>query len=65
MISNCAAGYDNIDVRAATEREIIVTNAPVEGLAETAADLTFALLLAVARRVPEGDRTIRKGRFEG
>lgn len=61
-ISAASVGYDNIDVAACTARRIPVTNAPGV-LEETTADLTFALLLAVARRVPEGDRYIREGRW--
>ena len=55
-----AVGYDNIDVAAATERGILVTNTPGV-LTETTADLAFALLLATARRVVEGDRLTRAG----
>jgi glyoxylate reductase len=58
-----AVGYDNIDVRAATERGVMVTNTPGV-LTETTADLTFALLLSAARRIPEADRYSRKGEFE-
>ncbi len=60
IVAQMAVGYDNIDVRAATERGIVVTNTPGV-LTETTADLTFALLLAVARRVVEGDRLTRTG----
>jgi len=64
IISNCAVGYDNIDISAATERGIIVTNTPGV-LTETTADLTWALLLTLARRVVEADRFVREGRFAG
>ncbi len=60
VVSNVAVGYDNIDVAAATARGIVVTNTPGV-LDETTADLAFALLLAVARRVVEADRFIRNG----
>lgn len=60
IVSNLAVGYDNIDVAAATERGVIVTNTPGV-LFEAVADLTFALLLAGARRIPEGDRIVREG----
>ena len=63
VISNVAVGYDNIDVGAATERGVIVTNTPGV-LTETTADFTFALLLSAARRTPEADRHSRKGEFE-
>ncbi len=62
VISNMAVGYDNIDVPAATARGIIVTNTP-DVLTDATADLAWALILAVARRVVEGDRFVREGRF--
>ena len=64
IISNMAMGFNNIDVAAATERGIIVTNTPGV-LSESSADLTFALILAAARRVVEGDRVMREGKFAG
>jgi glyoxylate reductase len=60
VVANMAVGYDNIDVPAATERGILVTNTPGV-LTETTADLAWALLLAAARRVAEGDRLTRTG----
>jgi len=63
-IANYAVGYNNIDLAAATRRGIMVTNTPGV-LTEATADLTMALLLAVARRVVEGDRFLRDGRFHG
>ncbi len=65
VISNYAVGVDNIDVPAATRRGILVTNAPVDGLQESPADHTFALLLALSRRIVEGDRMIRGEGFRG
>jgi len=62
VVSNYAVGYNNIDVAAATARGIPVTNTPGV-LTETTADFTWALLMAVARRVVEGDRFTREGRF--
>lgn len=62
LISQYAVGFDNIDVKAATERGIYVTNTPGV-LTDTVADFTFALLLAVARRVVEGDRYVREGKW--
>jgi glyoxylate reductase len=62
VISNVAVGYDNVDVTAATERRIPVGNTPGV-LTETTADLAFALMLAVARRIVEGDRFVRAGRW--
>ena len=64
VIANYAVGYNNIDVQAATKRNIIVTNTP-DVLTETTADLTWGLLLAVARRIVETDKILRNGNFEG
>ena len=64
VIANCAAGYNNIDVSYAKQKKILVTNTPGI-LTEATADLTWALILAVARRIPEADRFTREGRFDG
>ena len=63
VISQVAVGYDNIDVAAATRRGIVVTNTPGV-LTESTADLTFALLLGVARRVTEAERYLRAGKWK-
>ena len=63
-IANYAVGFNNIDVTEATKRGIPVTNTPGV-LTETTADLAWALLMDVARRVSEGDRYTRAGRFKG
>jgi glyoxylate reductase len=60
IVANVAVGYDNIDVPACTERKIAVSNTPGV-LDETTADFTWTLLLAVARRLVEGDRLARSG----
>jgi len=60
VISNYAVGFDNIDVKEATRRGIPVGNTPGV-LTEACADHTFALLMAAARRVAEGDRQVRSG----
>jgi glyoxylate reductase len=62
MIANMGVGYNNIDVRAVTARGIPVSNTPGV-LTEATADLAFTLILAVARRVAEGDRRVRAGEF--
>jgi len=62
VVANCGVGYDNIDVAACTRRGIVVTNTP-DVLTDATADFAFMLLLAVARRVAEGDRLIREGRW--
>lgn len=64
VIANYAVGYNNIDVSAATRRSIIVTNTP-DVLTNATADLTWALLLAVSRRVVEGDSWVRTGDWPG
>lgn len=64
VIANMAVGYNNIDIDAATRRGIMVTNTPGV-LTEATADLTWALILSVARRVVEGDAEMRSGRFPG
>ncbi|HEV2177107.1 MAG TPA: D-glycerate dehydrogenase [Terriglobia bacterium] len=63
VVANAGVGVDHVDVAACTARRIAVTNAP-GGVEEATADLAFALLLAAARRVVEGDRTIRQGRWQ-
>lgn len=64
VIGNCAVGYDNIDVAAATEHGVQVVNTP-NVLTDATADLAWALLLAAARRIAEADRFVRAGRFAG
>ncbi|UCF69674.1 MAG: D-glycerate dehydrogenase [candidate division WOR-3 bacterium] len=64
IIANYAVGYNNIDVATATARRIPVTNTP-DVLTETTADLTFALVLSVARRIVEADKFLRAGKFKG
>jgi glyoxylate reductase len=64
MIASYAVGYDNIDISAATERGIPVSNTPGV-LTETTAELTWALLFSVARRIVEGDTFTREGKFKG
>ena len=63
VVSNMAVGYNNIDVEAASRRRIMVTNTPGV-LTETTADLTFALLLATARRLVEASDFLRQGRWK-
>ncbi|MDQ3966446.1 MAG: D-glycerate dehydrogenase, partial [Actinomycetota bacterium] len=58
VVANMAVGYDNVDLEAAKERGVVVTNTP-EVLNETTADTTFMLLLAAARRLGEGERIVR------
>lgn len=64
VISNYAVGFDNIEVAEATKRGIAVTNTPGV-LTETTAELVWALLMAVARRIAEADRFLRSGKWQG
>ena len=64
VISNCAVGTENIDIPYATEKRIFVTNTPGV-LTETTADLAWALILSVSRRLVEGDSFLRDGKFIG
>lgn len=63
IIANLAVGYDNIDVRYADSKNIIVTNTPGV-LTESTADLTIALTLACARRLPEAEKFLRDGKYK-
>jgi len=63
VVSNYAVGFDNIDVAACARRGVAVGNTPGV-LTETTADLAWALLMAAARRLPEGDRYVRGGRWK-
>ncbi|HYB16633.1 MAG TPA: D-glycerate dehydrogenase [Streptosporangiaceae bacterium] len=60
VVANCAVGFDNIDVQACTRRGVLACNTPGV-LTETTADAAFALMMAAARRIAEGDRFVRSG----
>jgi glyoxylate reductase len=64
IVSTIAVGYNNIDIAAARERGIVVTNTP-DVLTESTADLTWSLILGVMRRIVEGDRLVRRGQWKG
>ncbi|MDR4469199.1 MAG: D-glycerate dehydrogenase [Nitrospira sp.] len=64
IVANYAVGYNNIDLSTAAQRGFIVTNTP-DVLTDATADLTWALLLGVARRVAEGDALVRTGHWTG
>jgi len=64
VVSNVAVGYNNIDFKAARARGVIVTNTP-DVLTESVADFTWALILAVTRRLSEGERVVRRGAWKG
>jgi len=63
VISNLAVGFDNIDVNAATARKIPVGNTP-DVLTDATADFAFALMMAVARRIPEAERYVHDGKWK-
>jgi glyoxylate reductase len=63
IVSQLAVGFDNIDIPEATKRGIYVTNTP-EVLTDTTADFSWALLMAVARRVAEADKYVRVGKWK-
>jgi lactate dehydrogenase-like 2-hydroxyacid dehydrogenase len=63
VVSNYAVGYDNIDIAACARRGVRVGNTP-GALTETTADLAWSLLMAAARRLPEGDRYVRAGHWK-
>jgi glyoxylate reductase len=64
IVANTAVGTDNVDVAAATALGIAVTNTP-DVLTEATADFAFALILAAARRLGEGERLVRSGQWQG
>ena len=63
IIGRAGVGVDNIDVKAATERGIVVVNSP-EGNTIAAAELTVAMLLSLARSIPQGDASLKQGKWE-
>ena len=63
VISKYGVGVDNIDIKAATAQGIVVTNTPTANI-DAVADLTFALMLALARRIPEADRETKAGNWK-
>jgi len=64
IIANCAVGYDNVDINYAKKKGILVTNTPGV-LTDTTADLTWALIFAVARKIPQADKYTREKKFKG
>jgi glyoxylate reductase len=64
VVANCAVGFDNVDVAAATAAGVCVTNTP-DVLTEATAELAFALVMAAARRLGEGERLVRSGGWTG
>jgi len=64
VIANVAVGYDNIDIAAARSRGVVVSNTP-DVLTESVADFSWALILAITRRLAEGERLLRRGDWKG
>jgi glyoxylate reductase len=64
IVANVAVGFNNIDVAAARSRGVVVTNTP-DVLTDSVADFTWALILAITRRLAEGDRVVRSGAWKG
>lgn len=64
IVATVAVGYNNIDVAAARARGVVVTNTP-DVLTEATADLTWAIVLGMTRRIVEGDRLVRRGAWKG
>jgi glyoxylate reductase len=64
IVANVAVGYNNIDVKYARSRGVVVTNTP-DVLTESVADFTWAMILAITRRLAEGDRLIRRNGWKG
>ena len=64
VIGNCGVGYNNIDIASAEKHGVIVTNTP-DVLNDATADLTWALILGIARRIVEADKFVREGKFTG
>lgn len=64
IFANYAVGYNNIDVAAAHEREVVITNTPGV-LTDTVAEYAVSLMLSVAKRIPEADRFTRAGKYDG
>lgn len=65
IVSNYAVGFDNIDVPAATQRNIVVANTPCDEVNEAVAEHTWALLLSLARRITEADEATKRGAYHG
>lgn len=64
-IFNYGAGFDNIDIEYAKEKKIVVTNAPAPSSAVSTAELTFGLILAISRKLIQGEKDLREGNFLG
>jgi len=65
IVANYAVGFDNVDLKAAQKHNVIVTNTPSDKVNESVAEHTFALMLALAHRIPEADHFAKRGLYKG
>lgn len=65
LVANYGAGYDNIDIAYAKEKGIVITNAPAPSSAVSTAELTFAIMLASAKKLIQSEKDLREGNFLG
>lgn len=65
IIANFGAGYDNIDIEAASKKGIIVTNAPAKGSTNATAEIAMGLIVDIMRGITRGEEALRKGEFKG
>jgi glyoxylate reductase len=65
IVSNYAVGFDNVDIQAATDKGVVVTNTPNDEVNEAVAEHTWALILALTRRIVEADEAVRRGAYKG
>jgi glyoxylate reductase len=65
VISNYAVGFDNVNIKDATDRGIVVTNTPSEVVNEAVAEMTWAMILSLTRRIVEADEATRRGAYKG
>ncbi|MFA6099737.1 MAG: D-glycerate dehydrogenase [Patescibacteria group bacterium] len=65
VVANYAVGFDNVDLQAAKKHGVIITNTPSDKVNESVAEHTFALMLALAHRIPEADHFAKRGQYRG
>lgn len=65
IVGNYAVGFDNVDLKAADDRGVYVTNTPGELISDSVAEHTFALMMAITRRIVESDKFARAGKYHG
>ena len=65
IVANYAVGFDNIDLETAKQRNIFIANTPCNEVSEAVAEHTFALMLALAHRIPESDRFTKAEKYQG